>query len=75
LSTGGRGFADGLGGWRGVTVVGTSPEPASPSRGLGFARWLLAQRAGSRGEVVRGERRHVGTVEVIDAPVPVAGQP
>src|SRR5919112_3488543 len=53
----------------------TSPEPALPSRGLGFTRWLLAQRAGSLGDVVRGERRHVGTVERIYAAVRVARQP
>src|SRR3954462_10098034 len=53
----------------------TSPEPALPSRGLGCTRWLLAQRAGSLGDVVRGERRHVGTVERIHAPVLGARQP
>src|SRR5919112_6291782 len=53
----------------------TSPEPALPSRGLGFTRWLLAQRAGSLGDVVRGERRYVGTVERIHTAVLIARQP
>ena len=52
-----------------------SPEPALPSRELGFVRWLLAQRAGGLGDVVRGERRDVGTVERIHTPVRIARQP
>src|SRR3712207_5202561 len=75
LSTRGRGLPEV---W--VTAV-TSPtswtslEPALPSGGLGFMRWLLAQRAGSLGDVVRGERRYVGTVERIHTPVLIARQP
>src|SRR4051794_12827033 len=53
----------------------TSPEPASPSRGLGITRWLLAQRAGSLGDVIGGERGYVGAVELIHVPVLVARQP
>src|SRR3712207_2981170 len=75
LSTRGRGWPEV---W--VTAV-TSPtswtslEPALPSRGLGFMRWLLAQRAGSLSDVVRGERRYVGAVERIHTPVLAARQP
>src|SRR3954465_487777 len=67
--------AEGLGHGRDVTAVLESPEPASPSGGLGFTRWLLPQRAGSLGDVVRGERGYVGTVELIHTPVLVARQP
>jgi hypothetical protein len=49
--------------------------PTPPSRGLGFTCWLLAQRAGSFGDVVRGERRYVGTVARIHTSVLIARQP
>ena len=50
-------------------------EPASRLRQPRFTRRLLAQRVRSLGDVARGERRDLGTVERIHAPALVAGQP
>src|SRR4051794_39764384 len=51
-----------------------SAQPAPPSRRFGVRRRSLAERSRRLRDVVRGERHHVGAVQLVEAPVLVEGQ-